>query len=580
MHIGRREFIGGAGAVLYVGAGLEVFADENPLLRIGVITDTHIGKTKDTCERVRQACELFRKYNVDMMVHTGDVAEFHYPTGYQAYRETIEEVFAGVSKTARPKELFVYAAHDYFGYKDTPRKDWDNYATPAFADMKRLIGATNDPYDQGMIKGFPYVVIPQHATGGLDVDKCKKMVADACAANPGKPVFVFAHVPPERTTRTGRGSYFMKQICLQSAQVVNLSGHTHGSLSDERAIWQGAFTSVNVGCLQHWGDGRDGIAGSNVRRINNYGAVIVDVYPSRIVFRRFDVRDGAEYRADSPWIIPWPHNPSSAPYLAKKRKDKDIVPAFALDSVLKVAPSAIEDGGVRLSIPLVSGEPRPYAYRVFLDRKDASGDWRPHARRDFFGDFWQREHERPQKYEHEFANSYFEDGGKYRFRVAGVNYWGKEGRRISVEFDAPKRKSPANIVWSSSNPMEECEFRSGLSGGKLMPRDGDFYKMDGSARLEIPKDAWKGPRGTPFRLVVDIHTIQEKLPTWTIVPRNPKPLRNATGRLATPPGDSGLLRYVIDFTKLSEKHAYYLLIREGGEGKIRFGKIRVERMQG
>ena len=113
-----------------------------------------------------------------------------------------------------------------------------------------------------------------------------------------------------------------------------------------------------------------------------------------------------------------------------------------------------------------------------------------------------------------------------------------------------------------------------------MPRDGDFYKMDGSARLEIPKDAWKGPRGTPFRLVVDIHTIQEKLPTWTIVPRNPKPLRNATGRLATPPGDSGLLRYVIDFTKLSEKHAYYLLIREGGEGKIRFGKIRVERMQG
>jgi hypothetical protein len=102
--------------------------------------------------------------------------------------------------------------------------------------------------------------------------------------------------------------------------------------------------------------------------------------------------------------------------------------------------------------------------------------------------------------------------------------------------------------------------------------------MDGSARLEIPKEVWKGPKDTPFRLVVDIHTVQEKLPTWTIVPRNPKPLRNAAGRLATPPGDSGLLRYVIDFKKMTEKHAYYLLIREGGEGKIRFGKIRVERM--
>jgi hypothetical protein len=110
-------------------------------------------------------------------------------------------------------------------------------------------------------------------------------------------------------------------------------------------------------------------------------------------------------------------------------------------------------------------------------------------------------------------------------------------------------------------------------------RIGDFYEMDkGAARLEIPKEAWAGPAGTPFRLVLDMHTVQESDPTWTVVLRNPDPLKNASGRLSTPPGDSGMLRYVIDIRKLADNHAYYLLIREGGAGKIRFGSVRVERL--
>jgi hypothetical protein len=100
----------------------------------------------------------------------------------------------------------------------------------------------------------------------------------------------------------------------------------------------------------------------------------------------------------------------------------------------------------------------------------------------------------------------------------------------------------------------------------------------GAARLEIPKEAWKGPAGTRFRLVVDMHTVQESDPTWTVVLRNPHPLKNASGRLSTLPGDSGMLRYVIDITKRADNYAYYLLIREGGAGKIRFGSIRVERL--
>ena len=83
------------------------------------------------------------------------------------------------------------------------------------------------------------------------------------------------------------------------------------------------------------GGGR--LVGSNNPRRDNYGVLIVDVFASRIVFRRFDVRDGKEYKADDPWMIPWPFDPSTAPYRAATRKEKSKVPAFLAGTALKVA---------------------------------------------------------------------------------------------------------------------------------------------------------------------------------------------------------------------------------------------------
>ena len=118
MAIGRRQFIGCVGSIPFVGA-LAAFAAEKPLLRMGVLTDTHIGETKASCRRVKQACRLFRNHGVDMIVNVGDVADYHYPSGYKAYRETVNEVYAKIAVSDRPKELFVYAAHDFFKYKNS-----------------------------------------------------------------------------------------------------------------------------------------------------------------------------------------------------------------------------------------------------------------------------------------------------------------------------------------------------------------------------------------------------------------------------------------------------------------------------
>ena len=111
-----------------------------------------------------------------------------------------------------------------------------------------------------------------------------------------------------------------------------------------------------------------------------------------------------------------------------------------------------------------------------------------------------------------------------------------------------------------------------------MPLENDFYKMgSGNARLEFPQGVWSGKKGTKFRFIADIHTVQGD-DTWTMVLRNPDPLKNANNRIMTPSGDSGSLRYIMDFNKLSDSHFYYLLVREGGVGKIRFNYVRIERI--
>ena len=574
MKATRRGFIGGAAA--FAPFATRLWAAEAPLLKIGVMTDTHVGKTKESCSRARLAYEMFRDMGVDLIANVGDVADHHYPTGYTAYREMVNETFAQVPAERRPKELFVYAWHDAYAYKGHPREASTKDSPEAFADMQKLIGSPNGPYAEGEVKGFPYVVIPQfYGTEGVDWKRFDKMLADAVASHPGKPVFVFAHVAPHGTTRSGRGVVEKRNVLNKYPQAINLSGHSHGSLRDERAIWQGEFTSVSIGCLQNWGGGLPGTA---PKRMENYGAVLVEVFADRIVFRRFDVRDRKEYSANAPWTVPWPFDPATAPYRPSVRKPKMPAPNFAKGAAIEVKPDADPFSMMSVTFPAASVGTRAFAYRVELQRR-VEGKWSTFARKDLFGDFWMRESDRPAKVTQCIGAPYFDEGAEYRMVVAARNSWGVEGVPLEKTFTAPKPERKGELVWESADPMKDCPFVPGLVGGKAKKAvDGFFEHGTGNARLVFPKDVWKGEKGTRFRFTLDMRTVQEKGPCWTIVLRNRKPLDNAVPRIATPVGDSGVQRYVMEFRKPNAAYTYYLLIREGAGGKVRFEHVKIERI--
>ena len=129
----RREFIGGM-----VAAGTSplfgVAGDGGErIARIGLITDTHVETTLESCSRVRAALSLFKAKGAEMVINCGDIADRHYPQGYRFYRQTVNEVFP--DPVSRPKEIFVYAWHDLINHDKVLGGKWDPVA--AYANVRK-----------------------------------------------------------------------------------------------------------------------------------------------------------------------------------------------------------------------------------------------------------------------------------------------------------------------------------------------------------------------------------------------------------------------------------------------------------
>ena len=553
----RKEFLSGAAAV---GAApfVRTWGTDGgkPLWKAGLMTDTHVHKTMESCSRVRAACELFAKHEVDLVVNCGDIADLYYPTGFQSLRKVYSESF----RDKKPEEVWVYANHDRLRRKEP----WQE----VMKDVRCLLGIPHEPYASIDFKGYPLIVFPQW----IDYGRAKAMLDEACAKYPGKPVFVFDHVPPRGTTDNSItwGSSERREFYAKYPRVVLFTGHAHGSLRSELNIWQGDFTTVSLGCLSGWGGHA---VGGAPRGKPSHDVALMEVYADRLVVRRFDVRDGREYTDAPVWTIPLPFNPATAPYRRDRTVRAEPVPQFAAGAKLSAEVKGDPCERLEISFPKAEGPHGVYIYR--LEIEDDKGC--KLARQDEFGQFWLPSHERQPMLTYSLSSGYFDAGRTYRIVVTPVNCFGVGGRPISAEVKAVR--SDGALLWESVDPMKECRFMAGLSGGKPVPvKDGWYQMSGGNHRMEMPPEVWKGKAGTRFRFIVDLEMEQPGTRTWTIVLRNPDPLKNANARIATPRGKSGKQRYVIEFAKQGDDFRYYLLIREGEAGRLRINYARLERL--
>ena len=589
----RMRFLAVVVGVLAHLVVLTTVAAGAPRLRFGVMTDTHVTADPASCERLRQALELFRREQVALVVNNGDVADVNLPAAYANYRRTFDAVFAGGE---RPREIFAYAAHDAFE---------PDFSTPgpaaSYARMQKALGA-NAPADALQFGGYTFLVFPQYVgQPGLPTwEEYAQRVAKACADNPGRPVFVIDHVPPAGTVYHSWewGERHTREILNRHPQVVNFSGHVHGSLRNDVFIWQGEFTAVNAGCLQLW----SGVTvAETAERKPSCGVLTVDVLGDRLVIRRWDVRDGQEIDAAHRWTVPLPFDAATAPYARKVLKAKEPAPQFAADARLKAAAEGTPFAGFRLDFP--EKVPGVMDFRIEAQRKTAAGDWTPVARIERIADYWKRPSDRADTCDYLFAAAYFEPAADYRIAVRPVGQYGAVGRPLYEEVSTPAASAfaPTKVAYDCAEPMRELAFND--HSGKRYVADADGYYTTGDIaepcytgpaaewtwgskernRLILPDGIFAGPVGTRYRLTLDLRTQQApEGSAMKMLLQKPDQLGvpGVTARLRTPNGDSGTMRYVIELTKDAQNASdTYHLTFDAGRGRIRFERIKLDALR-
>lgn len=332
-------------------------------LKVGLMSDPHFISTNNWGGNNSKAFAYFREQGVDAIVIAGDMVDKAFAANYQAYTSTLEQVF-GADK---PQMFLTMGNHDF----------WKVHSVSSDkTEMYNLFesGTGLAPNRHAEVNGYHFLSVAPDS-GNLEyksnIEWLKTEVAAAASAAPEKPIFVVAHDNAADTTPSA-SSADLKKALAAYPQVVLFSGHTHYACQDERNIFQGDFTSVDLGSTAY----STIEEGNYLNRPSTTGQAnvfvrIMTVTENNIEIKRVNVIDGEQEK--QAYNLSLPLSKETFTYTAA-RAESAIAPVFAADAAITaVAGSAA--GSVNISFPSASCESdMVYGYRVRVANVDKETD--------------------------------------------------------------------------------------------------------------------------------------------------------------------------------------------------------------
>lgn len=283
--------------------------DEN--LRVGVISDTQLPPTekgsKKYEEHLYKALKVLQNRQVNMILFPGDITDIGSDYAFETFNKVVDRVY-GENK---PIIQMIMGNHDYWQktltYKRIQRDKFTNaYDQSPWTHYKvngyHFIGAS--PSSGSMTDGYSQVI-----------EWLDKELEKAALDTPDLPIFVQTHNQPLNTSygsedwgdKGGLNDVFKKY-----PNVVNLSGHVHYSLLDERSIWQKDYTVINTQSLSYT-EMENGKANGSIppNATDTPMGYIMDFSDDKIEFLRINFADGQsgiEEKADKRWQLPLPYS--------------------------------------------------------------------------------------------------------------------------------------------------------------------------------------------------------------------------------------------------------------------------------
>ena len=512
MNFTRRQFFVGGTAFASLGAfagnrfmmaTAELGARSNPRLRFGVVSDIHILRIGAGEDMViggnnltfKHALEWFRSQDVDAVVIAGDMADKGMDENLMAVADAWYSVFPDDRyPDGRPvKKVFVTGNHDWIGYT------YDNAAAKLYPDetervkhvlQKDMAGwwerAFHEPYTPiyaKRIKGYTF--IGSHwdgcQAGSSNYNAQFGLVADFLAKrrrmiDPALPFFYVQH-PHLKDTCYGEWAWGhdagnATKTLSAYPNAISFSGHSHYPLTDERSIWQGAFTSVGTGSLcysarskeEHPPAGYENTSAVYGTGSWRYDAAklmsVIDtndcrtgmlwsVYDDCIIVKRREFLSNLDLGDN--WVLPLPAA-ESRPFAFAERAKHVNAPEFPEGAVLEVSEESTKNRGGKSSdgTEVVASESKPgfkvvappvvadTRARLFsLEFVAETSDGKKQAKLVLPEGFnHSLKHEKAQLQQACYFRREDLGEGDVRFTVTPMNCFGARGKPLTAEFKA------------------------------------------------------------------------------------------------------------------------------------------------
>ena len=342
-----------------------------PLLRIGILSDTHINADTrySMYDRLEKALMFYKQKGVDGILITGDLQD-NRTSAAEAMRamEELQDIWLRV---------FPNNVNDLTGEYVEPMFIYGNH-DKSLVEAEYWFDGIGSEYEDAWIKeikGYQFVGVHYTKENGTLV---QKYLSQAQEASTDKPFFFAQHVPVADTIVGGYESYEGNTIPIhdflkRSNNCVMFTGHTHVPLTDERAIWQSnskkaaQFTVVTCGTL-HYADLMDfcDLEINGAKHQTQQGMYMV-VDGSQVTLERYSFTDmelefvdgvGTINMEDAKMIgTPWTFdamNKKDRPYAYVDREANAYAPVFPYGATLEV--SELTANSATITVPAASVE--------------------------------------------------------------------------------------------------------------------------------------------------------------------------------------------------------------------------------
>ena len=323
MDITRRDFVGAVGAAMLAPSSM---ADAGkPLLKLALFSDTHVIDAHGQA-MLRRIFEFAKANGVDGVLAAGDLVG----KGRISYLKLVADAWFSVfphSRNSRGEKIEFISC---YGNRELERKH-----TPVTKDGTEADAICRNPdaawlnlfgehigerFCVRFVKGYP--VILSHWGAQNDIGNVWTKLTEGLDLS--KPFFYIQHPHLSGTVFNGMKADAAEATRLLSRYpaAITLSGHSHRSISDERAVWRGDFISIAGGA---GGIVRPFTAGRLYENIGRLGArrnqpmprvphmpetahidglcqvMLLSLYPDRVEIARHDC--GIGEKAGPDWVL-------------------------------------------------------------------------------------------------------------------------------------------------------------------------------------------------------------------------------------------------------------------------------------